>query len=91
MIPFPALSCFPPQLIADLLAVLRGLLRYGQAKAVARLIFAAFQGVRPNSPTFPGSSPRRRHRKRGRKQSPHLDLAGEVVSDQWEQYPNKQV
>ena len=69
-------SLFPTQLLENLLDVLQGLLRCGQAPAAARLTFAAFPSQTPLAPThvcplnFPPPPRRRRRQKRRKSKSP---------------------
>ena len=72
-------SLFPTQLLENLLDVLQGLLRCGQAPAAARLTFAAFPSQTPLAPTHvcplsfppptPPSSPSKRRRRQKRRKS----------------------
>ena len=89
MLPFPALSCVPPQLLGDLLAVLRGLLHCGHAEAAAHLALAAFPSPPPSpAPSIPAHvcplsfppppSLRRRRRRRRRRRS--VEPAGSTDS-----------
>ena len=71
-------SLFPTQLLENLLDVLQGLLRCGQAPAAARLTFAAFPSQTPLAPThvcplnFPPPPRRRRRQKRRKSKSPRF-------------------
>jgi len=90
MFPFPALSCVPPQLLGDLLAVLRGLLHQGHAEAAAHLALAAFPSPPPSpAPSipvhvcplnFPPPPPCLRRRRRRRRRWRSVEPAGSTVS-----------
>ena len=90
MFPFPALSCVPPQLLQDLLAVLRGLLHCGHAEAAAHLALAAFPSPPPSSApsipvhvcplSFPPPPPSLRRRRRRRRRRRSVEPAGSNIS-----------
>ena len=90
MFPFPALSCVPPQLLQDLLAVLRGLLHCGHAEAAAHLALAAFPSLPPSSApsipahvcplSFPPPPPSLRRRRRRRRRRRSVEPAGSTIS-----------